>query len=315
MLKVMIVCEKYIKPLDPTCKIITGADHALAGSLISSGLAETTVCYWDDYFHSNGRDAAEFVIEWCDNEKPDVLVISCLIRNIFDVDRVINKVSVPIVYIWWDHLSPHNRSLAELFSPLLALNVVMDGTDEFTSKYPEKYMQGWNSHDTRLFFDKGSNRDINVSFLGSTHFPFTDRIMYLDYLDNNGIEILVRSGLHGDNPVSIDKFAEIYQHTKIALNFTLAPYLNGHQLKGRTFEVTRCGAMLLESVNQHTCRYLTPFVEYVPWTDEKDLLKKILYYLEHDSERDKIAKAGCKKVAEKFSNISFWSQIFSIIGV
>lgn len=308
--KVIIACEKWLHPLDFACTRITGADHALAGSLISSELAEVNVCYWDDYFRTTGQQAVNYIIDYCRNDKPDALVISCLIRDIFNVEEVVKNVQVPIVYIWWDHLSPHNRNFAESLSPWVALHVVMDGTNNFHTNYPEKYMQGWNTHDTRLFYDPQQERDINVTFQGSTHPPFNDRIFFLDFLDRSGINVVRHNGLNGDDLVLIDEYAKTYQRSKIALSFTLAPYLNGHQMKGRTFEITRCGAMLLESRNGHTSKHFIPFEEYVPFDDEHDLLQKIRYYLANDAERQRIAAAGCKKVTEKYGNLAFWGEIF-----
>ena len=43
--------------------------------------------------------------------------------------------------------------------------------------------------------------------------------------------------------------------------------------------------------------------EVVFFNNKKDLLKKIIYYLENDKIRRRIARNGCKKYHQKFNNV------------
>lgn len=67
--------------------------------------------------------------------------------------------------------------------------------------------------------------------------------------------------------------------------------------------------MLLEAENPDTARYFEPMVDYVPFSDEKDLIEKVRYYLSHDNEREAIAANGHRKVREKYNCKEFWRRV------
>ena len=54
------------------------------------------------------------------------------------------------------------------------------------------------------------------------------------------------------------------------------------------FEITLCGAALFSDDNSEVRKWFEPMVEFVPLSDEADLVKKAKYYLEHYQEREKI---------------------------
>lgn len=312
--KVLLACEKLLHPLDPNCKTITGADHALAGSLIGSNLADVEVVYWDDFFWTHRVPANEHIYKRFAEWKPDLFVLSCLQMQTFDAMgclRVANELKIPVAYMCWDSQSPFNKSVTSLFMPYLDLVICIDVTDE----PKDRYVSLWNSHDPALFHDPGTERDIDVSFLGTQNPSFVERNNYLKFLADNGIEVFNRHGLNAPDLVSIEEYVRVYQRTKIALSFTWHPDMKAHQAKGRTYEVTRCGAMLLETNNPHTAKRFVPYVEYVPFDGEKDLIDKVRYYLEHDDERKKIAAAGYKKVSECYNNVIFWQTVMDRLGV
>ncbi len=128
------------------------------------------------------------------------------------------------------------------------------------------------------------------------------------HLLNNGIK-LVHGGSEGGDHFTTEEYADRYKRAKMALSFSVARGMN--VVNARPFEVMTCGSMLLEQESLELAKLYTPYVDYVPWTDEHDLLKKVNYYLEHDDERKKIADSGCKKTQELYSAHAFWNKILN----
>ncbi|MDA1129414.1 MAG: glycosyltransferase, partial [Chloroflexi bacterium] len=109
----------------------------------------------------------------------------------------------------------------------------------------------------------------------------------------------------------IQEYAHILMRSKIALNFCTVGDDPSKQIKGRVYEATACGAMLLEAEGDETSRWFEPMVDYVPFSDELDLVEKARYYLEHDEERMEIAARGHRKAKEQYNGEMFWNTIFN----
>ena len=124
----------------------------------------------------------------------------------------------------------------------------------------------------------------------------------------SGIDVY-QTGGQRECRLSVDEYARIYMRSKIALNFCYHPNLIA-QCKSRVFEATLCGAMLLEADNSETARRFEPMVDYVPFTDETDLVEKVRYYLAHESERMEIAARGHQKAKKMYTGDLFWKTVF-----
>ena len=88
----------------------------------------------------------------------------------------------------------------------------------------------------------------------------------------------------------------VYKNSKINLNITLKSIQTGIPL--RVFDIMGCGGFLLTNYQEDMLSFFTPDEEFVYYTDEKDMLEKVSYYLSHDEEREKIAKKGYEKVKQ-----------------
>lgn len=77
----------------------------------------------------------------------------------------------------------------------------------------------------------------------------------------------------------------------------------------RPFETLACGTFLLESTTlPEPLQRDVHYVSYHPY-DARGLAELIKYYLAHESEREEIARAGCKLVREEFSSRRFWQDL------
>ena len=67
--------------------------------------------------------------------------------------------------------------------------------------------------------------------------------------------------------------------------------------------------MLLEQSKPETERWFTPGIHYIPFENERDLIEKAHYYLDHEDDRQAIAKAGHDFAAENYSAEKYWRLI------
>jgi hypothetical protein len=294
----------YIGPkhIAPDCQIVVPDHHITVGSLRSAGY-HTTPLYTDCQDESS-------IIEYC-HHNADAAVFGGLKPS----GKILSELTIPKIYLWWDHTSPQNQLLAESVCPLVDLNVVMDMTTPANTAFPDKFLYMWYPLDRNIFYPGTCERDIDVCFLGTVLPQFADRIHYLSLLEKQGYKVYVRTGVYRENPMTIEEYADTLRRSKIALNFTMLPQYNCHQSKTRTTEVLHCGAMLLESDNEHTRKRYVEGEDYVAFNSIEDLTAKIDHYLANDYERATIAACGSKKTHNYLNEYHFWEVVFDKIGL
>ena len=97
------------------------------------------------------------------------------------------------------------------------------------------------------------------------------------------------------NPVDYYSQAPyVYKNSKINLNITLRSIGSGIPL--RAFDIMGCGGFLLTNYQADMLELFEPNKDFVYYTDYEDLLTKVEYYLEHEDERNAIARNGYEKV-------------------
>jgi hypothetical protein len=293
----------YIGPkhISADCEILVPDHHITVGSLQSAGY-EVSPLYTD--FQSDDQ-----IIEWCYANSPSVAVFGGLVTS-GKVLACLGELKIPRVHLWWDHTSPQNQAFAESLCPLIDLNVVMDMTTEAKTAYPDKFIRMWYPLDRRIFYP-GLARDIDVCFLGTILPQFSDRVHYLSLLEKQGYKIHIRTGVYREQPLKIEEYAGILRRSKIALNFTMLPQFNCHQSKTRTAEILHCGALLLESENEHTPTRFQDGEHYVSFNRIDNLIDKIDHYLAHEDERLEIAQKGSARVHSCYNEVEFWKEVFA----
>lgn len=86
----------------------------------------------------------------------------------------------------------------------------------------------------------------------------------------------------------------VFKNTKINLNMTLRSIWTGIPL--RAMDIMGSGGFLMTNYQADFLDYFEPGVDFVYYSDNYDLMKKIDYYLHHEDERKSIAENGYKKV-------------------
>jgi len=181
-------------------------------------------------------------------------------------------------------------------------------------------------------FYRPSDKDYlyDASFVGQNYGP---RLQLINYLWSHGIQVAVfgrnwprtrrewrrglRFTLFGKGWIkpkwlSPTEMVEVYGRSKINLciNNNITAVEN---IKGRNFEVPGCRGFLLSGPAQNLEEYFEVGKEVVVYKNPDDLVEKIRYYLEHEDEREAIARAGYKRVLRDHTCEKRFKQIFSII--
>lgn len=88
---------------------------------------------------------------------------------------------------------------------------------------------------------------------------------------------------------------KVYRQSRINLNITLRSIKSGIPL--RAFDIMGSGSFLLSNFQADFLDIFIPGEDFVYYESRDDLLRKIIYYLEHEEERQAIACNGYQKVA------------------
>jgi spore maturation protein CgeB len=103
----------------------------------------------------------------------------------------------------------------------------------------------------------------------------------------------------------------VFHYSKINLNITLRSITSGIPL--RALDIMACGGFLLSNYQPELAENFIDGEEIVLYTGMDDLLKKVDYYLKHNEEREKIARAGYEKIKNEFSYQKKLNQLFSLL--
>ncbi|MCI8483310.1 MAG: glycosyltransferase [Lachnospiraceae bacterium] len=105
---------------------------------------------------------------------------------------------------------------------------------------------------------------------------------------------------------------KIFHLSKINLNFTSKPIRTGLPL--RLWDILGAGGFVLTNYQSEIPEYFEPGKDLELYASEEELLEKIRYYLEHEEERQEIARNGYQKAKEKYSLELRVGQILKIVS-
>ena len=198
---------------------------------------------------------------------------------------------------------------------------------------------------------KNNPGDLGVTFVGA---KYGRRGAYMERLKAEGLPVSAFGSGWDGGRVNHQKMLEIFSYSKVNLNFSetyfhgakerlkqavklfigkeLGHYkFTGHHfldnwramlgtrknpIKGRVFEVLACGGFLMTGkADDSIGEYFVPGKEIVEFSGADDLVDKAKYYLEHDSERQAIAKAGYERTIREHTYIQRFEKIFKAMGL
>ncbi|MCM1101776.1 MAG: DUF3880 domain-containing protein [Clostridium sp.] len=133
----------------------------------------------------------------------------------------------------------------------------------------------------------------------------TERIRTLNTLAQYfAVDLFTRSDVsklqgvrtHG-GVASLTEMPKIFHLSRINLNMTVKPIQTGLPL--RIFDILGCGGFLMTNFQAELPEYFEIGVDLEAYSCMEELVEKCAYYLEHEEERDRIARNGYQKVCEQ----------------
>ncbi|WP_304428935.1 glycosyltransferase family protein, partial [Faecalibaculum rodentium] len=96
----------------------------------------------------------------------------------------------------------------------------------------------------------------------------------------------------------VDYYTEmplVFNRSRINLNITRRGIQTGMPL--RAIDILGSGGFLLSNFQSDFLEYFVPGEDFVYFESREDLVQKVDYYLDHEAERQAIARSGHDKVA------------------
>lgn len=68
-------------------------------------------------------------------------------------------------------------------------------------------------------------------------------------------------------------------------------------------------ALLVENPNPHTDRWFVPGVHYAPWRDLDELVTTVRHHLQHETQRQLLARRGRHLVTTRYTAAAYWREL------
>mgnify|MGYP001564589852 CR=1 FL=1 len=164
----------------------------------------------------------------------------------------------------------------------------------------------------------------NVTFLGSyTPELYPMRLEILDKIKDLGLNVWgnkawadtqLKQYYRGPVVPSTANLKKIYRQSKIVIHIDSLTIHGGTGLAMRPFDVTANGVLLIAQDDKpEIFNMFEPGKEFVLFHDALDIRDKVEYYLKHDEERIKIAKAGFERTRRDHTYVDRVSKILETI--
>lgn len=123
-----------------------------------------------------------------------------------------------------------------------------------------------------------------------------------------------RSGgmMPGESFLSPADYAREIAESRIVVNSQTNPARV--QLKGRVLQTLSCGSLLLEQNSLEAVRFLGP-IGGVLWLDLEDLIAKVRYWLDHEDEREALAREARERYLARHDGTKWTAAILQYAGV
>lgn len=218
-----------------------------------------------------------------------------------------------------DHVKGFVDGLIKAQSQIYGYHL-MEGTltEEIISVFKNKMAPLYYDESTTIF---NTDRYVTAHQVIGMHAAYVERIELLSALaQTNKVDLYTLSNTDEfkDMPnlsvrgsaKTLTEMPKIFHLSKINLNITIRPIQAGLSL--RIWDVLGCGGFLITNYQEELTDHFTPGVELETFASKEELLDKCEYYLTHEEERLKIAKAGYEKVK---ANHTYQNRVADLIKI
>jgi len=119
-------------------------------------------------------------------------------------------------------------------------------------------------------------------------------------------------------PLSDDELIRMYSRSKISLGFSEVRLPDGslrRHIRLRDFEAPMSGALYFTGFQDELAEYYEIGKEVVCYDTQVELLDKVRYYLAHDSQAEKVRRAGLERARRDHTWENRFRQLFGVIGL
>jgi len=164
-------------------------------------------------------------------------------------------------------------------------------------------------------------KDIDVSFYGG---PKKERKDFLTFLGRQNVGLQCFGDSFGGVRLSQTELNQVINRSKIGLAFNKYGYVDdkirmprnfilSRAITGHNFEYILCRTFVLAESIDNFDRFFSEGREIVTFDGKSDLLDKIRYYLEHETEREQIAHAAFEKTMVHFEGARQLEKMANLI--
>jgi spore maturation protein CgeB len=320
-----------------------------------STMPDVDVLYFpfDVHLRENGRESMNLLLlRTVDEYNPDLCFLVLFTDEIkIETLLKIKSLNTCIVMNWFCDDHWRFGSFSKYYAP--ALHWIVTTDRNAVGKYETIGCRniilsqwGYNHH---LYLPQPGDHTYEVTFVGKAH---SSRKKIIKKLTETGMSVKCWGQGWEHGRVSFDEMIRIYSNSAINLNFTessmrwglvpiakvfltrraddtyrvnryrefkgnLSVLLNSktNQIKGRNFEIPGTGGFLLTEYVDNIEEYFVPDKQITVFKSPDELTDKVRYYLEHDSEREAIRRAGYDRALRDHTFERRFSDIFRKIGL
>ena len=259
----------------------------------------------------DGTNGETALLKYCSQYNPSMVFVNAQgVPSMFDNGLTVDMLrfrGIKVVFQWGDSVEIGLKHRIRNIAEKADLTILVDDP-LFEQEIPDKLVWMWSFPPISPSPVKPA-KDIDVSFAGNV-LRYPDRLRYIQFVKDNNIPLFLCGGDSGFATVG-----DVFNRSKISLNFSLVNQGTKHQLKSRTIEAPAAFSLLMESENPLISLMYEPFEEYIPFTNEQDLVDKIRYYLKNDSEREEITDRAFKKLVNNYTPQQWWKKVFDRLGI
>lgn len=268
----------------------------------------------------SGREAMNArLIETADRFDPD-LIFFVLFENEFTIETLKVLSDKFTTFNWF--CDDHWRF--DYFSKLYAPGFSFVSTTDRNSLskyraagYPNVLMTQWGCNHFDYVKLPFVSKKYDVTFIGQSH---GSRKWVMNRLRLSGIKVDAFGRGWKNGRVNQQQMIEIINRSKINLNLTNASwsihtlFRHKDQIKGRNFEVPATGTFLLTNYVDGIGDYFDLEKEMICFTSIREMAEKIRYYLQHDDEREDIARRAYERTLKEHTYEQRFRSLFAQMG-
>jgi len=161
--------------------------------------------------------------------------------------------------------------------------------------------------DRELFHPMELPKRYDVCFVGAC---YGLRQRMVEALERSGVRVQAYGNGWPNGRLPTDTVPELFARSKIVLGCGTILYCEDfYALKMRDFDGPMSGSLYVTHNNPDLHELFVPDQEIVLFDDIAEMVRKVRHYLEHDDERERIAKAGRERAMRDHT----WKQRFQTV--